>query len=710
MAQFHAWDSTHTSYSVSHAIICKGTSLIFALASASLLAQYDGLFGEDGIEPVHVALHKHHASDAINILHFAPQLGLDVDTLAILSCLICFIAGSLGTVGMVPGPTCMLVISWGVYLSLFKVGQSFLSFQWDLLLLEVGFLAMLYSWAGGEDRMVLWALRFCLFKLMFMSGVVKIQANCPSWLKLTALEYHYATQCVPTPLAWYAHQLPPFVHQLSVAACLVIEIVVPFGLLAPLRCVRIAAALAQVALQVLILLTGNYNFFNALTILLCFSCFDDRFLRRGHLIVPVSYEKFPAEGFEAQGLLKAFDRVCSFLEGTVTKVLLWGCLLVATLAAACWWMFEVERDARVPEWIDQFRLKYALSVEETSYLVDLVLPWALLVMTIGVGLVCLHTLTTAVLQWIASPCNFGRLFVMLRIALVSLCLAVYMTSSSVTFISVSSRLRGKLPGFAMETYRHVQPLHITTAYGLFRRMTGMGRDERDEFGRSVTVAARPEIIVEVSDDQGKTWHEVSFAYKPGRVDRTPPIVAPHQPRLDWQMWFAALGPYQRAPWFVHLLYKILEGSPDVLALLDDDNPLLQSEKPKVVRARRFKYDFTRWPVSWNRRKLPADLNSSHWWMITSEAEEFTPPIDLSNPSLLKFLGEFEWTPVDRKALALRRNCSTWEEQVYFTGVSNVHFCRVVSGLREMRLRFRHFASVLAALVVVKLSSVWLFRR
>ena len=35
--------------------------------------------------------------------------------------------------------------------------------------------------------------------------------------------------------------------------------------------------------------------------------------------------------------------------------------------------------------------------------------------------------------------------------------------------------------------------------------------------------------------------------------------APHQPRLDWQMWFAALGRYEHNPWLIHLIYRLLVG-------------------------------------------------------------------------------------------------------------------------------------------------------
>jgi hypothetical protein len=83
-----------------------------------------------------------------------------------------------------------------------------------------------------EEQVGSWPIRFLLFKLMLMSGIVKIQANCPTWKNLTALEYHFATQCLPGPFAWHAHQLPPILLRLGVAATFVIEI--PFFLFTPI--------------------------------------------------------------------------------------------------------------------------------------------------------------------------------------------------------------------------------------------------------------------------------------------------------------------------------------------------------------------------------------------------------------------------------------------------------------------------------------------
>jgi hypothetical protein len=149
-------------------------------------------------------------------------------------------------------------------------------------LLETGMLtALCYApWTrlhptSSSSQLGAWPLQFLLFKLMYMSGVVKIQSNCPTWRNLTALEYHFATQCLPGPLAWHVQQLHPLLLRLSVAATILIEIPAAYLLLVGGTISKIGAVL-QILLQLMILVTGNYNFFNLLTLALCLACLDTR--------------------------------------------------------------------------------------------------------------------------------------------------------------------------------------------------------------------------------------------------------------------------------------------------------------------------------------------------------------------------------------------------------------------------------------------------
>jgi hypothetical protein len=159
-----------------------------------------------------------------------------------------------------------------------------------------------------------------------------------------------------------------------------------------------------------------------------------------------------------------------------------------------------------------------------------------------------------------------------------------------------------LPGGAAlsSAYRWLQPFRTINSYGLFAVMT----------------TERPEIIVEGTSD-GKSWEPYEFRYKPGDLRRAPAFVAPHQPRLDWQMWFAALGSVDQNPWFLHLLHSLLQGSPAVEALLET-NPF-PDKPPLAVRAIEYDYHFT---------NLELRAASGDWWNRDNR-REYCPAVQLN---------------------------------------------------------------------------------
>jgi hypothetical protein len=145
--------------------------------------------------------------------------------------------------------------------------------------------------------------------------------------------------------------------------------------------------------------------------------------------------------------------------------------------------------------------------------------------------------------------------------------------------------------------RHVAPYRSLNTYGLFAVMTN----------------PRPELIFEGSHD-GRTWEAYEFPHKPGALDRRPTWVAPHQPRLDWQLWFAALGSPQQNRWVLALCEHLLRGTPEVLALLDHD-PFLE-KPPRFIRVVRYEYHFT---------DRVTHAATGYWWRRT--------PMDFYVPSV-----------------------------------------------------------------------------
>ena len=148
------------------------------------------------------------------------------------------------------------------------------------------------------------------------------------------------------------------------------------------------------------------------------------------------------------------------------------------------------------------------------------------------------------------------------------------------------------------------------SYGLFRQMTGVGPHWEVQ---------RPELVIEgVPRDPPQEWRPISFKHKPQALETPPTTVAPHQPRLDWQMWFTALNPSyktlsNRDSYIFVLLWKLLEGSPNVYRLLGEQPegssgqaPFSPDNPPVSLRIKRYHYDFTKYNTSWNRHRLEVD--------------------------------------------------------------------------------------------------------
>ena len=471
-------------FAVTQCLFLRLLAAIYLVAFASLAVQATGLLGEHGISPAREffarltpdlggmrfwavpSLFWWNANDTV--LAGAAWLGVALASL--------LLAGYLERL--------MLVSLYALYLSFSLAGQEFLAFQWDALLLEAGFLAIFFGSADVTRKTVAWLYRWLAFRLYFLSGFVKLASRDPSWRSLSALDYHYWTQPLPTIVAWYADKLPRWFQQTSTFLVLAVELGVPFFIFAPRR-IRMFGAGLLLGLETLIFLTGNYTFFNLLAAAITIFLFDDQALR-GLVWLPRRIK----------------DRLLS--------------------EAA-----PGGRSAR---------------------------------------------LGAAVLTLVILPLGLLRIFE-----------------------NVAPGIFAPLESVA----RYSSPFQVVNSYGLFAVMT----------------TERQEIIVEGSDD-GEQWRAYEFPYKPGDVNRAPRWAAPYQPRLDWQMWFAALGDYRSNPWFVTFVERLLEGSPQVSRLLAT-NPF-PDHAPRYVRAVTYEYRFTTWD---EHRATGA------WWHREPRGQ-YLPPVSL----------------------------------------------------------------------------------
>jgi len=449
--------------------------LIVAIAFGSLYVQVLVLYGADGLLPACGYLDGVRAHQAwwsaptlfrFGCSDFLLQLGA--------------IAGIVAGVGLSVGilPLGCLVIAWVLYLSFVTIGQDFLQFQWDNLLLESLFFAVLVtppgfrmSRLGEPSRAGVFLMLWLVFRLHFESGLAKLLSGDPTWRDLTAMVSYYETAPLPTWIAWYAHQMPEWLHRATSAYTLFVELLVPLLLVVGRR-TRGCVFVVLVTLQIGVILTANYTFFNYLSIVLCFFVLDD-----AHVA-----------------------------------------------------------------WLLRRRPLHSASA------------------------IVAHSRGRNVAAWSGAV--------------------------ALAILSVVPFSRWLAPFPALDPLRQaISPFRTLNAYHLFASMT----------------LVRREPVIEGSDD-GVEWRPYEFLYKPGDPNRAPGFVAPHQPRVDFRLWFLLLGPQQRwgAPYFDRLLNQLLS-EPRHAATLFVDDPFLR-EPPRHLRVSVYRYRFTDAPTrkatgAWWEREL-----------------------------------------------------------------------------------------------------------
>ena len=462
----------NSKFKISKQIFIRAIGFIYLLAFASLITQILALFGSEGIVSFPWKLSWIYKSIDANtwltsIFGYDSALELfraQQDNILLGICWLGIAASLLTCLGL--ASTLSLALLFLLYQPLVSHGGPFMSFQWDILLLEAGFLSIFLSYFKDKgyklgSKIIHLLLQLLLFKLMLMSGIVKLASGDASWHNLTALSYHYQTQPIPNPIAYYMHQLPGFIHKASCLVMFIIELVFPFFIFLG-QTFRLIAAIGFIGLMLVVILTGNYCFFNLLTIALAFLLLDDELLKPG------SKSMHP-------------------------------CLAATAMPAP----------------------------KLSSFAISPILIFA------AINLIALN---------------------------------LFLITRPITKAKVPNLLKPSLE----LTYKN----RIVSNYGLFAVMT----------------TKRNEITIQGSAD-GKTWLDYQFHWKPGDPKHMPAQVAPHQPRLDWQMWFAALSNYRRNPWLNGLMTRLLQGSEDVGKLFKT-NPFPE-QPPKYIRAVMQRYQFTK---------------------------------------------------------------------------------------------------------------------
>lgn len=515
-------------------IFIKFLALIYLISFGSLLVQIKALVGSNGIIPVAKFLEYINLQVSLSnfdkFIQFPTLFWINSSDTALMAVCILGIAMSILLIfkkyhnRFDITELISLLLLYLLYLSIVNVGLDFLSFQWDILLLETGFLSLIFSLCKNNEfatKINIWIFRFLIFKLMLMSALVKLSSGDLNWLNLSALSYHYYTQPLPNPISFFVHQLPLGFHQLSCAVMFVTELIIPLGIFMNRR-LRIASGLSFIALMLIIMITGNYGFFNLLTIAISLWLFDDKFF----------------ENYIPDAWLKTL---------------------------------QIEKSIADPQEILAIQINMQLAA-------------------------------------LTSTRTFANSIQKILIVVFAIWMITIDLFYIVTRAPLDSDFRTNLHQQFAPLIKPLQKFFINNPYGLFAVMT----------------TQRYEIVIQGANDvpgqfSHSDWLDYEFYFKPGALNLIPAQVAPYQPRLDWQMWFAALSNYQEQQWFLNFCVKILEGNPEVLKLLKT-NPYPKAP-PRYLRALIYEYKFD---------DLEGYTVSGNFW--TRELRgTYLPEISLKNP-------------------------------------------------------------------------------
>jgi hypothetical protein len=277
-------------YTLTRLVIERGLALIYLIAFVAAAHQFPALLGERGLLPVPDYLRYVRFRRSPSLFH----LGYSDRRLAIVAWvgIAISVALLLGLPQAAPLPVTMLswAVLWVLYLSIVNVGQTFYSFGWESLLCEAGFLAIfLGNAAVAPSLLVLIGFRWLTFRVEFGAGLIKMRGDA-CWRDLTCLDYHHETQPMPNPLSWYFHRLPRPLHRLEVLGNHVAQLVLPFGLFLPQPIAGVAAGL-MIVTQGYLMVSGNYAWLNAVTIVAAFAAVPDAaFGLIGLSVAPVTAE------------------------------------------------------------------------------------------------------------------------------------------------------------------------------------------------------------------------------------------------------------------------------------------------------------------------------------------------------------------------------------------------------------------------------------
>ncbi|VBB27603.1 unnamed protein product [Acanthocheilonema viteae] len=288
-----------------------------------------------------------------------------------------------------------------------------------------------------------------------------------------------------------------------------------------------------------------------------------------------------------KGIYPRFERSLTFLGTLISAIFI--------ISSLCFFVYYFNVG------IDGFKIasSIAFTMQQFDEFVEKSTIWLLYIGVIGF----FAEVIAAVLRYF-TEIHESKLLSLLHLVYVIIVATFFFSISTVSFVVISNQSQSQIPTIVKYMHHYSKSYGLTHSYGLFRRMTGLH--------------GRPEIILEGSYELNGSWTMFDFYSKPGKLDERPRFVLPHQPRLDWQMWFAALGTYHNNAFFLSLAYHLLRNNSEVTYLMKKYP--FEAKLPNFIRADLYLYHYTKislkdeWPKDYWRR----DFQQKYLPTITRE--------------------------------------------------------------------------------------------
>lgn len=323
-------------YQISSMLFVRLLGLIYFFAFGAFLFQIDGLLGSNGILPIKDFLKFIKGNLGKRSYYLVPSIFWANSSDQMLKGTL--IAGTTLSLFLLFGfyPPLMLFLLYFLYLSIVSTGQEFLSFGWEMFLLELTVQGFFLSLAVPPNPFIWASLNFQLFRFHFQGGIVKLLSGDPNWRNLTAVAYHYQSQPIPNTLAWYVYKLPLAFHKASTLLMFIIELAIPFALILGGQEIRLFVFFCFIFLQASIYATGNFSFLNHMTAVFSIILVSDYYLE--------PFFKFPSP-----------TNPSIYLQGFISLA---GIILIG-LQAMCLWNHifpRIDLFTKILNWIQPFHL------------------------------------------------------------------------------------------------------------------------------------------------------------------------------------------------------------------------------------------------------------------------------------------------------------------------------------------------------------------